>query len=116
DEAGLTPHEDLHNSDDRFARARIRHHGLPALVEDLGDGVVLGLARTAASLREDNAALDRWAEQITVTDGDGVAAAIEDLGGVPRAVRLRVIRRMALLAGSPGAGLSREHLVGVDSL
>jgi len=44
------------------------------------------------------------------------AAAIEDLGGVPRAVRLRVIRRMALLAGSPGAGLSREHLVGVDSL
>jgi len=116
DEAGLTPHEDLHNGDDRFARARIRHHGLPALVEDLGDGVVLGLARTAASLREDNAALDRWAEQITVTDGDGVAAAIEDLGGVPRAVRLRVIRRMALLAGSPGAGLSREHLVGVDSL
>lgn len=115
-EAGLTPHEDAHNSDDRYTRSRVRRHSLPALVEDLGDGVVLGLARTAASLREDNAALDLWAARIAVTDGDRVSTQVTDMEAVPAAVRLRVIRTMALAAGSPGAGLKREHLVAVDML
>ncbi len=114
--AGLAAHEDSHNADDRYARARLRHHGLPALVDDLGEGVVLGLARTAASLRDDNTALDAWAEQIAVTDGDQVTAEIADMAGIPRAIRLRVIRRMVLLAGTPGAALSRDHLLGVDTL
>jgi tRNA(Ile)-lysidine synthase len=86
------------------------------LVEDLGEGVVLGLARTAASLREDNAALDAWAAQIAITEGDLVTAEATDLAGLPAAVRVRVIRRMALSAGSPGAALTREHLLGVDAL
>ncbi len=114
---GWLPTRTLHNADDRFARARIRHHGLPALVEDLGDGVVLGLARTAASLREDNAALDRWAEQITVTDGDQCRQRRSPTSVAFRGPsRLRVIRRMVLLAGTPGAALSRDHLLGVDTL
>lgn len=113
-EAGLDPHEDPHNTDDRFARARVRHHCLPALVEDLGDGVVLGLARSAASLREDNEALDVWADSVPVVGEAGAdAVALADL---PDAVRMRVIRRMALAAGCPGAALSRDHLLGVSSL
>jgi tRNA(Ile)-lysidine synthase len=31
-------------------------------------------------------------------------------------VRARVIRRMALAAGCPGAAISRDHLLGVSSL
>ena len=115
-EVGLSAQDDPHNSDDRYARARLRRHALPALVDDLGDGVVLGLARTADLLREDNAALDEWADHVAVTDGDHVSAEVAALTDLPAAVQLRVIRRMALLAGSPGAAVSREHLRGVAAL
>jgi tRNA(Ile)-lysidine synthase len=114
-QAGLEPHEDPHNDDDRFTRSRLRRHGLPALVDDLGDSVVLGLARSAALLREDNEALDRWAQGVTVGT-DPVSAAVADLQALPAAVRLRVIRRMAHSAGSPPAGVSRDHLRAADAL
>jgi len=115
-EAGLTPHEDPHNADERFARSRVRHHGLPALVADLGDGVVGGLARSAALLRADNEALDAWADSVPVDLGESVSAEVSGLAGLASAVRLRVIRRMALAAGSPAASLSRDHLTGVEAL
>ncbi len=116
-EAGLVAHEDPHNADDRFARARLRHHGLPALVTDLGDRVVFGLARSAASLRDDNQALDQWADGVDVELSAGAACAeVEILAPLPQAVRRRVIRRMALAAGCPGAALTREHVVAVDTL
>jgi tRNA(Ile)-lysidine synthase len=108
-DAGLAPHEDPHNVDERFARSRLRHHGLPALVDDLGDGVVLGLGRSAALLREDNAALDGWADAVLTDD-------VEVLAGLPRAVLVRVLRRLALDAGCPGAALTREHLIAVAAL
>lgn len=108
-DAGLTPHEDPQNLDQRFARSRLRHHGLPALVDDLGDGVVLGLARSAALLREDNAALDGWADAVRTDEVDRLAS-------LPRAVLVRVVRRMALEAGCPGAALTREHLMAVAAL
>ena len=108
-DAGLTPHEDPHNLDERFARSRLRHHGLPALVDDLGDGVVLGLGRSATLLREDNAALDGWADAVMTDD-------VEVLAGLPRAVLVRVVRRLALDAGCPGSALTREHLIAVAAL
>ena len=108
-EAGLQPHEDPHNGDPRYARSRLRQHGLPALVEDLGAGVVLGLARSAANLREDNAALDLWAAQAHTDD---VAA----LAALPKAVLVRVIRSLSLAAGCPPAALTREHLLAVAAL
>lgn len=116
-EAGLEAHEDPHNVDDRFARSRLRRHGLPALVDDLGQAVVLGLARSAALLRDDNDALDQWAADVrTDQNPDTVTAWIDDLIPLPAAVRHRVIRRMALSAGSPGASLTRDHLLGVGAL
>lgn len=108
-QAGLQPHEDLHNTDPRYARSRLRQHGLPALVADLGPGVTLGLARSAALLREDNAALDLWAKHAHTDD---VAA----LAALPRAVLMRVIRSLSLEAGCPPAALNREHLQAVASL
>ncbi len=116
EEAGLEPHADPHNTDARYARSRLRQHGLPALVEDLGDSVVLGLARSAAALRDDNEALDGWAAQVPVEHAAAVSARVADLEALPAAVRLRVIRRMALLAGSPAAALTREHLLSAQAL
>ena len=113
-ETGLQPHEDPHNSDPRFARARLRQHGLPAVVADLGDQVVLGLARSAALLREDNAALDAWAQEVPLADP--VTADVTRLADLPTAVRMRVVRRLALAAGCPASSLSREHLLAADAL
>ncbi len=113
-EAGVQPHEDPHNSDPRFARARVRHHGLPGLVADLGDQVVLGLARSAASLREDNAALDAWAQKVPVADP--VSAEVAVLAELPSAVRVRVVRRLALSAGCPASAVTREHLLAAEAL
>ena len=36
--------------------------------------------------------------------------------GLPRAVRTRLWRRLALEAGSPGTDLTSEHLLAVDTL
>lgn len=108
-DAGLAAHEDPHNTDDRYARSRLRHHGLPALVEDLGESAVLGLARSAAAVREDNEALDAWADSL-ITDDVAV------LAGLPSAVRLRIIRRLALTAGCPAGALTRDHLLTTSGL
>ncbi|MCU0297102.1 MAG: tRNA lysidine(34) synthetase TilS [Candidatus Nanopelagicales bacterium] len=113
-EAGLAPHEDPHNTETTFARVRVRLNGLPALQADLGDDVVLGLARSAAMLREDNQALDEWAGRV-VFDADPVAIDVDQLD-LPRAVRLRVLRRMALAAGCPAGALTREHLISTAAL
>ncbi len=113
-EAGLEPHEDPHNSEPGFARVRVRTDSLPQLQADLGSDVVLGLARSAALLREDNAALDQWADGVDF-DLDPVSVDVAQLD-LPRAVRLRVLRRMALAAGSPAGAITRDHLVAVASL
>lgn len=117
-QAGLEPHEDPHNADGRYTRSRLRQHGLPALVADLGEQVILGLARSASSLREDNQALDGWADRIPLreTGSAVITVSIADLEALPQAVRSRVIRRMALTAGCPGASLLREHLLAVSAL
>src|SRR5437764_5025138 len=60
-ELGLTPWQDPHNRDDRFARARVRHQAMPALEAALGPGVAEALARTAGQLRADADYLDELA-------------------------------------------------------
>ncbi len=119
-----TPWEDPHNADQAFARARVRHRVLPTLEAELGPGVSAALARTAALLRADADALDGLAEQaLTRAIGSGrVAAAAElrldvaVLQTLPAAVRTRVLRRAALLAGSPPSDLSATHVLEVDAL
>ena len=71
----------------------------------------------AASLREDNAALDAWADRLEVEAGPAqVTAPIQSLERIPAAVGVRVMRRMALEAGCPGAAITREHLMSVYAL
>lgn len=114
-DAGLPAFEDPHNADDRFARARLRHHGLPGLVEDLGDGVVSGLARSAELLRQDNDALDAWACGVDY-GSDPVRVDVGQIGTLPVAVLHRVLRRMALAAGCPAGSLTSGHVRSVAAL
>ena len=54
----LEPWDDPHNFDPSYARARVRHQALPALEAALGPGIAEALARSAAQLSADCAALD----------------------------------------------------------
>jgi tRNA(Ile)-lysidine synthase len=107
---GLVPWDDPHNSDPAYTRARVRADVMPALVEALGPGVPEALARTAAMLRADAAALESWAAG--VPDPCDIATLRE----LPAAVRTRVLRRSAIDAGVPAGSLSAAHVLAIDRL
>ncbi|GGO61657.1 tRNA(Ile)-lysidine synthase [Nonomuraea cavernae] len=118
---GLTPWDDPHNEDPRYTRVRVRARILPVLEAELGPGVAEALARTAAMAREDADALDGWAakayDDCALSDiGGSVTLAVEGLGGLPAAVRRRVLRRAALAAGAPSGALSATHVLALDRL
>jgi tRNA(Ile)-lysidine synthase len=56
--------DDPHNTEPRFTRVRLRHEVLPLLEEVLSGGVAEALARTAAQLADDGAALDLQAATV----------------------------------------------------
>lgn len=117
-ELGLAAWTDPHNSDRRFTRARLRLDVLPLLEEVLGGGVAQALARTAAALREDTDALDGMAAEhlgvARVGDGRGAELGLAAIGGLPVALRLRVIRGWLLAGGA--CDLSDGQIRGVDAL
>ncbi|GAA1174476.1 tRNA lysidine(34) synthetase TilS [Ornithinimicrobium humiphilum] len=113
-ELGLEPWEDPHNDDPRYARVRARR-ALADLGRDLGPGVVAGLARTADLLRDDADALDEAAATAHLELGEPPWP-VDRLAPLPRAVRTRLWRRLALAAGSPGTDLTSAHLLAVDGL
>jgi tRNA(Ile)-lysidine synthase len=120
---GMTAWADPHNADPDFARVRVRAL-LAGLADDLGPGVVLGLARSADLLRDDADALDgiaaaEHARTVTVEsegESEGESVACDDLAAMPAAVRTRVIRLMCLACGSPADGLGLDHVRRVDAL
>ena len=119
----LTPWEDPHNSDVAFARARVRHRVLPMLELELGPGVDAALARTADLLRADADALDAWADralaECMVEPGSAAAQPQLDVGVLatyPQAIRQRVLRRVAITAGSPPTDLTAAHVEAMDAL
>ncbi|MEJ3742190.1 tRNA lysidine(34) synthetase TilS [Actinomycetes bacterium KLBMP 9797] len=114
---GLTPWDDPHNADPAYARSRVRHHALPALVEALGAGVVGNLARTARMLASDAAALDELARAglAAARRPDG-ALAVPELVRLPDAVRTRVLHAWARERGAAPAALSHRHVAALDAL
>ncbi|MDG4828039.1 tRNA lysidine(34) synthetase TilS [Solwaraspora sp. WMMD1047] len=142
---GLTPWDDPHNADPRYRRARVRSELLPALVGQLGPGVVGNLARTASLVAADNAALDELAaaalQAATVapgvgpgvgsgTGGSDLAAApgpdrnreagrtlaAAALAGLPAAIRTRVLHAWARELGAAPGALSHRHVEALDAL
>lgn len=118
---GLTPWEDPHNLDRRYARVRVRHDVLPVLERELGPGITEALARTARLCRQDADALDQWADSAYRSarrdyassenlESQEVAFAVPDLEGLPVAVRTRVLHRAAVEVGAPGGALSAVHI------
>jgi tRNA(Ile)-lysidine synthase len=119
-ELGLEPWQDPHNSDVRFTRARVRHQALPALEAALGPGVAEALARTAGQLRADAECLDdlAFAEsgQLRQAGSDPAGLDVAWLASLPAAIRTRVLRDAALMAGCPPGALAAGHIVQVDAL
>jgi len=143
-ELGLPAWEDPHNRDFRFARARVRHQALPALEAALGPGVAEALARTASQLRADAECLDDLAfaesgkprgDAPSAPGGPGPAAAGGQasvgppgtsgapagldagwLRALPAAIRTRVLRDAAIMAGCPHGALTAGHVAAIDAL
>jgi tRNA(Ile)-lysidine synthase len=119
---GLEPWDDPHNEDPAFARSRVRHELLPQLEASLGPGVAQALARTAQMLRSDADALESWADDALasmshpVGDKSGCALDLDGLTALPAAVRTRVLRSAALLAGCPPGALNAAHVRALDAL
>jgi tRNA(Ile)-lysidine synthase len=116
--AGLTAWVDPQNSDPAYGRVRARAL-LPVLETELGPGAVAALARSADLLREDADALDDLATEIRDELGPrlsqrGIDAAA--LLRLPRAIRTRVWRLLAVEAGCPPGALISSHIDSLDTL
>ena len=111
---GLTWWDDPMNDDPAFTRVRARG-ALVDLERDLGPGVAAALARTADQLREDADHLDALAGTAVASLGAGPWG-VEALEALPRAVRTRVWRRLAVTAGAPAGQVSARHTEACDAL
>jgi tRNA(Ile)-lysidine synthase len=119
-ELDLPPWQDPHNQDFRYARARVRHQALPALEAALGPGVARALARTASQLRADADCLDdlAFAESGQLRAGGSDPQGLEAnwLRELPAAIRARVLRAAAIMAGCPPGSLTAGHIDRIDAL
>ncbi|QLY34095.1 tRNA lysidine(34) synthetase TilS [Nocardia huaxiensis] len=113
-DVGLEPWEDPHNSAPEFTRVRLRSEVLPLLEDVLGGGVARALARTAAQLREDGAALDALAGDLLEAARDGEGLDLETLATAAPALRRRVIRAWLLAGGAKS--LTDSNLRAVEAL
>lgn len=111
---GIEPWRDPHNEDATFTRVRARSF-LATLEDELGPGISDALARSAEMLREDADYLEDRARAIRPELGEGPwsARAMIDL---PRALRTRVWRLLAVEAGSGAGQLSAAHVESLDAL
>ena len=116
--SGLTPWEDPHNLDDRFARVRVRRRVLPVLEAELGPGIAEALARTAEQLREDAEAFDEMIhetiEDIVEHAEAGISVSVAALAANPAALRNRIIR--LVVDSEFGVSLTRTQTVEVARL
>lgn len=94
--------EDSTNLSDEYARNRFRHGVIPLLLRE-NPSVLEAIGRTAEILREDDACLNRMAEEFLLAfDGDGGIPSKALLALEP-AVAARVLRKLC------GPGLSMER-------
>jgi tRNA(Ile)-lysidine synthase len=120
---GLQPWDDPQNSDQAYARTRVRQQILPLMEELLGPGIAEALARTAGLLRADADALDAIAKDVAVPEvaeldvaGPDVAGLdVAGLAALPAAIRTRVLRRAAIAAGAPAGALTAAHISELDA-
>ena len=106
---GLDWREDASNSDERFARGRVRH-GLIEQLRRVHPAAEANVLRSAELLREEAAVLD---EVLASTLAGRAQIALEELGLLPPALARLVVVRLAEDAGGvliPGVGGRVEEL------
>jgi tRNA(Ile)-lysidine synthase len=117
-DSGLEPWTDPQNADPAFTRVRVRTRVLPLLEAELGPGIAEALARTADQLREDNDALDHFAEEVAEELADiaeaGISLPVGALASNPPALRQRLIR--LAVQSEFHLSLSRAHTLEVARL
>ncbi|CAB5239361.1 unannotated protein [freshwater metagenome] len=114
-EANLVPWEDPHNSDEQYARVRVRRAVLPILEKNLGPGVSDALARTAALLRDDADALDALADE-QFASMEPSSLEVQRLSNLPKALRTRILRLAIYAIGAPSGSISADHVAVIEAL
>ncbi|WP_229119314.1 tRNA lysidine(34) synthetase TilS [Enemella evansiae] len=112
-EAGTKYWDDPHNSDDAYARVRIRRKVLPLMEDKLGPGIAESLARTATMLRDDSELLERLSQQAVPDDQLTAELPLTMLPDEP-ALRRRVLRRWLVERGAEQPAY--RQVLAVDSL
>lgn len=112
---GIEAWGDPHNDDPAYLRSRVRHQVMPVLESEIGPGVAVALARTAALLRPDMEYLDALAEA-ALADPAVAGLEIRALADLPTPLRTRVLRRAAVAAGALDRELAAEHVLALDRL
>ena len=116
--SGLEVWDDPHNTDERFARVRVRERVLPVLESELGPGIAQALARTAEQLREDAEAFDEMIhetiEDIVEHAEAGISVSVAALAANPAALRNRIIR--LVVDSEFGVSLTRAQTLEVARL
>ncbi|MBC6495193.1 tRNA lysidine(34) synthetase TilS [Microbacterium sp. 4-7] len=117
-ESDLEVWDDPHNTEDRFARVRVRDRVLPVLETELGPGIAEALARTAEQLREDAEAFDEMIhetiEDIVEHAEAGISVSVAALAANPAALRNRIIR--LVVDSEFGVSLTRSQTLEVARL
>lgn len=119
-ELGFDPWRDPHNDNPCFARVRVRQQALPALEAAIGPGVAEALVRSARQLRADADCLDdlAFAEsgKLREAGSDPAGLDVRWLASLPEAIRTRLLRQAAIMAGCPAGALTAGHVRRIDEL
>ncbi|MFZ0493373.1 MAG: tRNA lysidine(34) synthetase TilS [Acidimicrobiia bacterium] len=101
--------EDPANLDEGPRRNFLRRNVIPELEQRLNPSLEQTLARTAHILSEERTVLDRYADAVPLTVGDGIARLPATLLAViPAATAARVVRRALRAVAGPYAGDARD--------
>ena len=111
---GLSWWDDPHNADPRFTRVRVRR-ALQSLQQDLGPGLVQGLARSATLARQDADYLDGLAV-LRAAEMGGSPWRVSAFEQLPAALRTRVWRLLMTSSGASSSDVGAGHVASLDTL
>lgn len=119
-EHGITPIEDLSNSDPRFLRNRIRHEVLP-LLQELNPGIRQTLLRNAEVMRIDLDWLEMqgdscWESVVTSVQSREIRLAVPALLNLPLSLQRHLLRRATALLCEGQSPLEPRHQSSIEHL
>lgn len=118
-EHGITPIEDLSNSDPCFQRNRVRHELLP-LLRELNPGIQRTLLRNAGIARVDldwlEAQVDRcWGNTVISETENAIRLSVRELLELPLSLQRHLLRRVSARLREGQSPLEPRHLLLIES-